>query len=148
MDKVEGILLLDDIVGMLSPNDYEEFAHPYLQRIFSAFPDCIRAYHNDNPGYSFYDRLSDAGAEVLNFSHLDDISVLDNAIGDRMCLMGNLAPLEMLVNGTPEEVYNTSKKIISSVKHAFLLSAGGGASTGTKPKNIDAMVEAVKSVLN
>ncbi|MCX6865625.1 MAG: uroporphyrinogen decarboxylase, partial [Verrucomicrobia bacterium] len=29
---VEGILVLDDIVGMIGPDDYEQFAHPFLKR--------------------------------------------------------------------------------------------------------------------
>ena len=34
LKEVEGVLVLDDIAGFLSPRDYLQFAHPYLKRIF------------------------------------------------------------------------------------------------------------------
>ena len=37
LGDVEGILLLDDIVGFMSLADYREFAHPYLREIFELF---------------------------------------------------------------------------------------------------------------
>jgi len=45
--EVESILVLDDIVGFLSRKDYLEFAHPYLQEIFAAFPNALKMFHND-----------------------------------------------------------------------------------------------------
>ena len=47
LGTVEGILVLDDIIGFLSKTDYMEFAHPYLKAIFDAFPNAIKVYHND-----------------------------------------------------------------------------------------------------
>ena len=38
-DTVEGIFILDDIVGFINEEHYQEFAHPYLKRICDAFPD-------------------------------------------------------------------------------------------------------------
>src|SRR3712207_8945969 len=35
-DTVEGIFVLDDIVGFINEEHYEEFAHPYLKRICDA----------------------------------------------------------------------------------------------------------------
>ncbi|MCE5313657.1 MAG: uroporphyrinogen decarboxylase family protein [Armatimonadota bacterium] len=141
-DEVEAVELHDDIVGMLSPNDYEEFAHPYLERIFSAFPEHVHIYHNDMPGIRFVNRLADAGMDVFNFSHLLDISEVDSAIGDRVCLMGNVAPIDVLVHETPEQVLASAEACMSSVRGGLLLSAGGGLSPGVKPENIDALVEA------
>ena len=47
-DKVEGIFILDDIVGFINEEHYLEFAHPYLKRICDAFPkDWVKLYHND-----------------------------------------------------------------------------------------------------
>jgi uroporphyrinogen decarboxylase len=47
-DDVEGIFILDDIVGFINEEHYMEFAHPYLKRICDAFPkDWVKLYHND-----------------------------------------------------------------------------------------------------
>jgi uroporphyrinogen decarboxylase len=145
--SVEGIQLHDDIVGMLSPIDYEEFAHPYLCRVFEAFPGYLHIYHNDTPGIHFFDRFADAGVHILNYSHLADTRSLDAAIGDRICLMGNIPPMEVLVNGTYEDVRRSAQICIDAVSSAFLLSAGGGLSQGTKPEHIDIMVQVAEEAL-
>jgi uroporphyrinogen decarboxylase len=47
-DSVEGILVLDDIVGFLSRKLYMEFGHPYMKQICDAFPTgWVKIYHND-----------------------------------------------------------------------------------------------------
>ena len=46
-DTVEGIFILDDIVGFINEDHYQEFAHPYLKKICDAFPkDWVKIYHN------------------------------------------------------------------------------------------------------
>ena len=37
-DCVEGILVLDDLVGFIGRKHYLQFAHPFLKRICDAFP--------------------------------------------------------------------------------------------------------------
>ncbi|MCX7950232.1 MAG: hypothetical protein N2509_08995, partial [Treponemataceae bacterium] len=69
LSAVEGIMVLDDIVGFLSPEDYLTFAHPYLTQIFSAFPGLIKVYHNDANINRILEYLADTGLDVLNFSH-------------------------------------------------------------------------------
>ena len=104
-DTVEGIFILDDIVGFINEEHYLEFAHPYLKRICDAFPkDWVKLYHNDAEVDACLDHLPDAGFNVLNWGKQKDIREVKRRVGDRMCLMGNVNPLEIAVRGTPEEV--------------------------------------------
>ncbi len=104
-DTVEGIFILDDIVGFINEEHYLEFAHPYLKRICDAFPkDWVKIYHNDAEVDACLDHLPDAGFNVLNWGKQKDIREVKQRVGDRMCLMGNVNPLEIAVRGTPEEV--------------------------------------------
>ena len=59
-DTVEGIFILDDIVGFINEEHYQEFAHPYLKRICDAFPkDWVKVYHNDAEVDACLDHLPD-----------------------------------------------------------------------------------------
>lgn len=140
LPEVEGILVLDDIVGMLSPAQYEEFAHPYLERICAEFPGMLKIYHNDANVDPFAERLPDTGFEALNFSHNIDIGSLGARIGDRMCLIGNVPPLHVLAQGTHEEVTSIAKDCLGKRNGRMILSAGGGASPGMPAENLDALV--------
>jgi len=73
-DCVEGIFILDDVPGMLSRRFYREFAHPYMRRVFDAFPkEWVKVYHNDASVDACLDHLPDAGFTVLNWGKQKDI---------------------------------------------------------------------------
>jgi uroporphyrinogen-III decarboxylase len=141
-----GILVLDDLPGMLSPRAFDRMALPYLQRIFDAFPDLVRIYHNDTPCAHLLPRIGQLHCEVWNFSHEMDIASV-RAAAPRMALLGNVAPLGTLVRGTADQVYEEARACVDKVAAAgaFVLSAGGGLSPGTPAENIDALVRAARA---
>jgi uroporphyrinogen decarboxylase len=144
-DTVEGIFILDDIVGFINEDHYKEFAHPYLKKICDAFPkDWIKIYHNDADINACLEHLPDCGFNVLNWGKQTDISEVKSRIGSRMCLMGNVNPLEIGVRGTPDEVYDATKDILEkSGGEGIILSVGGGTSPGMPRENILAMQKAL-----
>ena len=86
-DTVEGIFILDDIVGFINEEHYQEFAHPYLKKICDAFPtDWVKIYHNDAEIDACLDHLPDCGFNVLNWGKQKDIAEVKERVGDRMCL--------------------------------------------------------------
>jgi uroporphyrinogen-III decarboxylase len=144
-ESVEGILVLDDIVGFLSRKHYLEFAHPYLQRVFSSFPSAwVKVYHNDARVDPFLEDLPEAGFDVLNWTHRLDIDEARRRTQGRLCLMGNVPPLEVGVRGTPEEVKAASLALLHRAgREGVILSLGGGVSPGMPGANIHAMSQAV-----
>ena len=145
-ESVEGILVLDDIPGFLSRKLYLEFAHPYLQRIFQAFPrDWVKVYHNDANIKPMLGDLPDVGFDVLNWGKTLDIAEVRAKTGNRICLMGNVDPLELATRGTPEAVRSATLELLrKSGNQGSILSVGGGVSPGMPGANIRAMVEAAQ----
>jgi uroporphyrinogen decarboxylase len=146
LPRVDGILVLDDVVGFLSKEDYLEFAHPYLREVFSV-PATVKILHNDTDSPVRYEFVGELGANVFNFTHLQSISSVRGRVGDRVCLMGNVAPRDVLASGDAVTVHSHALRCIAeNAGHpAFLLSAGGGVSPGTSAENIDALVRAARS---
>jgi len=145
-DGVEGIFILDDIVGFVGEDDYLQFAHPYLKRICDAFPaDWVKIYHNDADVNACLKHLPDTGFNVLNWGKQTEISDVKRVVGDRMCLMGNVNPLEIGVQGTPEDVYKATMEVLEkSQGEGIILSLGGGVSPGMSGDNIRAMQKALE----
>ncbi|MEW6233329.1 MAG: uroporphyrinogen decarboxylase family protein [Chloroflexota bacterium] len=140
----EGILVLDDIVGMLSPKLYEQFARPYLPRIFNAFDGFIKVYHNDTPCLHLVEPMSTLGFNVFNFSHQMDIATAQ-AMMPGVALMGNVPPLSVMAHGTPDQVEAWARECVRKTGgRRFVLSAGGGVSPGTPPEAIEALVRAAR----
>jgi MtaA/CmuA family methyltransferase len=145
-DGVEGIFLLDDIVGFINEEHYLEFAHPYLKRICDAFPrEWVKIYHNDAEITACLDHLPDCGFHVLNWGKQTDLAEVKARVGDRMCLMGNVNPLEIGVRGTPEAVRTATREVLEkSGGEGIILSVGGGTSPGMPRENILAMLGALE----
>jgi uroporphyrinogen decarboxylase len=145
---VEGIFILDDVPGFLSRRSYLEFAHPYLKRICDAFPaDWVKVYHNDAKTRPFLADLPDTGFDVLNWSHNLDVLEAREKTGGKLCLMGNVNPLELGTRGTPEEVKTAALEILRKTGgDGVILSMGGGVSAGTPCPNIAAMLAAAREM--
>jgi uroporphyrinogen-III decarboxylase len=67
-------------------------------------------------------------------------------MGGRTALMGNVAPLDLGVRGTPEQVYAAAKDCLDKAAPGggLILSFGGGVSPGALPENIDALLQAAR----
>ena len=133
---VEGIFILDDIVGFVNEEHYLEFCHPYLKRICDAFPkDWVKIYHNDAEVEACLDHLPDVGFNVLNWGKQTDYADVKARVGNRMCLMGNVNPLEVGVRGTPEEVRAATLDVLEKSKgEGIILSVGGGTSPACRAR--------------
>lgn len=142
----EGILLLDDIVGMMSPRLYQTLAAPHLRRIFDEFEGLIRIYHNDTPCAHLYEAFTEANFDVFNFSHEADIAEVKATMGHRVALMGNVPPLGVAVRETPGVVKQWATECLEKAAPGggMILSLGGGVSMGTPPASLDAMLEAAR----
>ncbi|MGE5125647.1 MAG: uroporphyrinogen decarboxylase family protein [Betaproteobacteria bacterium] len=141
-----GVLVLDDIPGMLSPAAFDAIALPCLQRVFDAFPGLLRIYHNDTPCPHLLPRIGQLHCEVWNWSHEMDVAAVRAAVGPQLALLGNVAPLDTLARGTAEQVHAEARACVEKMAGApgFILSAGGGASPGMPAVNLDALVRAAR----
>ena len=142
---VEGIFILDDIVGFVGEEHYLQFAHPCLKKICDAFPrDWVKVFHNDAKIDACLDHLPDCGFNVLNWGRQTGIAEVKARVGNRMCLMGNVNPLEIGVRGTPREVREATLDVLEkSGGQGIILSLGGGVSPGMPRQNIEAMLRAL-----
>jgi len=82
-NTVEGIFILDDIVGFINEEHYQELP-PYLKRICDAFPkDWVKIYHND----AGHQRLPGSSARlrfnVLNWGKQTTSAEVKERVGDR-----------------------------------------------------------------
>jgi len=147
LHEPEGIMLLDDVVGMISLKHYQEFVAPNLRRIFDEFAGLVRIYHNDTPCPHLYGALAEANFDVFNFSHTADIAETKARMGHRVALMGNVAPLDLGARGTPQEVEEAALACLDKAAPGggMILSFGGGVSPDTPAENIDALLRAART---
>ncbi len=145
--EIGGILVLDDICGFFSEEEYLEFAHPRLKRIFDHFSVPVKMFHNDNFGnrYTTFPHIADLGVNLFNYSYQAELGEAAALLGPKVAILGSLPPLDLLTRGTPKEIAEAVGALLASRPEGcrLMLSAGGGASPGMPGENLRAMLNAL-----
>ncbi|MAH38913.1 MAG: hypothetical protein CL873_00020 [Dehalococcoidales bacterium] len=132
-----------EIIPMLSPIHAKEFCLPYLSRIYGASQSPIKVFHCDNRVGHMTDVITNLGANVY-FGNFSDYSVLKQAFGNKMALMGNVPSVDILTEGSPSDVEECCRWLIARCASGggFILSSGGGLDPfGNTPlENVNAMM--------
>lgn len=142
---IEGILVLDDIVGFIGEPEVKDFAIPYIKEIFHSFDAKIRFFHNDASGLVSTPFVEQMGVNLYNFSFEHPINQIRELAGSDVALIGNLPPRDVLAAGTPEEVKVATLTMINDVedKKRILWSCGGGMPPDVSSDNINMFIETV-----
>lgn len=143
--SIEGVFILDDIVGFLGPEDFQEFALPYLKHVFAAVDAKVRFFHNDAAGLVCAPHLAQIGVNLFNFSYEHGLGQMKELTKNSVTLLGNIPTRDVLAAGTPEDVRSSVKEALGSVedRSRIILSCGGGMPPGVPTENIEAFLQAV-----
>lgn len=143
--SIEGIFLLDDIVGFVGEEECREFVVPYLKRAFDAIPARVRFFHNDSFGLVSAPLLQEIGVNLFNFAFDHPINQIRKLAGSEVTLIGNLAPRDILAAATPEEVYAATQDMMKVVtdRRRIIWSCGGGVPQNVSTENMKAFISAV-----
>jgi len=145
-DSIDGILVLDDLIGFLGERDFREFALPSFQRISAALNVRVKALHNDARGLITAKCLPEMGFNMFNFAFEHSLSQIRELAGEDVVLLGNLPPRDVLAAGSPEEVGRETRAMVDSIedKRRIVFSCGGGMPPQVSTENIEAFCEAVR----
>jgi len=146
--SIDGVLILDDIIGFVGEVEFSEFVMPYMKRIFSATGAKARFLHNDADGLITAKNLGEIGINMFNFSFNHSMGEIRELAGPDVILVGNIPARDVLGSGNPSDVENAVKKAFGEIKihDKIIWSAGGGMPPDVKDENIHAFVNSVKKL--
>jgi len=144
--SIDGILLLDDIVGFVSRRDFEAFGAPYLKRVFSADVS-VKLFHNDAPCKACAPLLPEIGVNLLNFGIQHTLADMKGWTNNKITLLGNIPPRDTLAAGTPADVAKAVNDMLRALEdHSRLIvSCGGGMPPEVPTENIQSLISAVEA---
>jgi uroporphyrinogen decarboxylase len=117
-ESIDGIFLLDDLIGFLGDEDFEQFAVPYLKAVFASKDVSVRFLHNDAHGLITARHLSTLGVNLFNFSF--EHSIAEDSVVQSM-------------QGVAD-------------RRRIMISCGGGAPPGAPTQNLLAMCEGAELI--
>ena len=67
-------------------------------------------------------------------------------VGDKVTLLGNIPPRDVLAAGTPDDVKNAASKMLEGLEDRthIIASCGGGMPQNVSTENINAFIEAIQ----
>ena len=141
---IDGIFLLDDIIGFIGDREFGIFGLPYFKQLFAAHVS-IKFLHNDAACKVSAPYLPDMGVNLFNMGVDVTLNDLKRLTDHKVALIGNIPPRDILANGNVNDVKQATRHLLNSLedKSGVILSCGGGMPPGVKTENITAFIEAV-----
>ena len=141
--SLDGSLVLDDIIGFISREQFVEFGLPYFQEIFDR-PLSVKFLHNDANCMESIEYLPEMGVNLFNMGFETDLNQLRELTGNRVTMLGNIPPRDVLAKGSTEEVTAAVRDLKGSLKDnsGIILSCGGGMPPGVSTDNLRAFIQA------
>jgi uroporphyrinogen decarboxylase len=145
--SIDGVLLLDDIIGFVGRRDFETFGLPYLKRAFSA-DVAVKFFHNDAPCKACAPFLPEIGINLLNFGIQHTLGEMKTWTENKVALLGNVPPRDVLGNGAPADVTRSVTDMLNAFedRSRLIVSCGGGMPPGAPTENIQALISTVEKL--
>jgi uroporphyrinogen-III decarboxylase len=142
---IDGILVLDDIIGFISKDQFVEFGLPYFGELYDRELS-VKFLHNDAGCMESVEFLPGMGVNLFNMGFDTDLNQLKELTGQRVTMLGNIPPRDVLANGSETEVKQAAIKLIRDLKDPsrVIFSCGGGVPPGVSSKNLSIFIETVK----
>jgi len=150
-DKTLEVVSLADPTAsgdLISKKQFEKFAVPYLKK----FTDWARGrgahtlLHICGNTTDRLDLFPATGASCISLDHKTDIAKAKQVLGGKMCFGGNVDPVAVMLQGTPELVEKTCKEIIekAGTDGGFVLMPGCDIPPTVPYENIQAFINTAR----
>lgn len=143
----EMICVLEPSAMGISPKAFGEFSQPYLQRIYSDFKPYSVLHICGNSSH-LVERMADTGAQGLSLDAGTDLVAAAEKVADKVVIIGNVPPVEVVLEQTPQEVYDFTLDLMEKMSpfKNFILATGCDLPPDTPLDNIQAMMNAARGL--
>lgn len=132
----------------ISPEQYEQFAAEHAEkstRLIQKRGEIV-FYHGCEKSIPHLKIMSSLSFDTINIGEGVDIGLVKEAIGRKICIMGNLDTINVLQQQSPDEVERETRAIVErgKVDGGYIFCTGEGIPGDTRPDNVKVMVDTVK----
>ena len=132
----------DAAASLVGPQIYAQFVQPFEQRM-------VYAIHRLGAGVRLHicgntrrivGGMAALGAEIVDLDFLTPLDEARAGMGPHQVLLGNIAPVRDLCNGTPESVYACMAQCHRQAGPRYIVGAGCEVPRATPAENLHALV--------
>lgn len=136
--------------NLISPKQFKEVVKPYLRKTIDGIYKITGqkpSLHICGKTKNIWPELADMNISTFSVDNCEDIGELKKAMGDKVCIVGNVDPVSVIRNGTVDDVYKSVKSCIEKAAdspNGYMVGSGCDIPSGAPIENIKAVVEATK----
>ena len=146
---VVGVVMAEPAAGLLSNEDHQMYATPYVKQIVDAVQDddFTVILHNCGNTGQCTGAMVETGAAAMHFGNLVDIPQALTEVPEHMLVMGHLDPVGIFKQGTPEQVAAATTDLLEKTRGAknFVISSGCDLPPAVPEANLEAFFGAVEA---
>ena len=142
---IDGIFMLDDIIGFIGDTEFRTFGLPYFKELYDKDVS-VKFLHNDAPCRVSAPYLPEIGVNLFNMGFEVNLNELKEVTGNRVTMLGNIPPRDVLASATPDEVEQATRALVESLDDPsrVIFSCGGGMPPGVSSENVQAFLRGLK----
>ncbi len=143
---IDGIMMLDDIVGFVGEEEFMEFGYPYLKELYDVKAG-VKFFHNDADCAMSVKYYPELGINLYNPGIQMTANDLIEATKHKTTILGNIPPRDVLAAGSPRDVKNAVRELLASTNDTarLMLSCGGGMPPAVSTENIRAFISSARN---
>jgi uroporphyrinogen decarboxylase len=145
ISTIDGIMMLDDIVGFVGEQEFMEFGYPYLKELYDV-KTSVKLFHNDADCTMSVKYYPEMGINLFNPGMQMTVKDLIEVTDSRMTILGNIPPRDVLASGSPEVIKKSVKELLAATPDhtRLMLSCGGGMPPAVTYEQIEAFISAAR----
>jgi uroporphyrinogen-III decarboxylase len=143
--SIDGILILDDLIGFIGEEEFREFGLPYFKQLFNRDVS-IKFLHNDASWISSIAYMNEIGINLFNMGFEPNLNELKELTDHQVTMLGNIPPRDVLANGSVLDIEKAVKELIQKLdrRDRVIVSCGGGMPPNVSTENINCFIEMVQ----
>lgn len=143
---IDGILILDDIIGFVGEQEFHDFVYPYLKQIYSCDVS-VKFLHNDAECGVSLKYLPELGINMFNMGYDTSLTDLKIQTDQKIVMLGNIPPRDVLAAGSKDEIIKCTNELMNGLKDnsRVIFSCGGGMPPDVSTDNIKTFYDTVNS---
>lgn len=137
-------------MDVISKKQFDKYSLPYLKKLIDGTNEIMGARpgaHICGKTSSIWNDLADAGLFSFSVDNCEDLAIAKEVVGDRMQLAGNVPPVDVMLNGTIDDVISSCVECMQKCADSpagYVLNTGCQLPIHTPKQNVEAFVYAVR----
>lgn len=137
----------DAAASLVGPQIYEEFVWPYEKKLVQAVQElgaAVRLHICGNTRFAL-PLMGQLGCEIVDLDSAVSLQDARAKMGGEQVLLGNINPVTVLRNGTPDQVFDALAGCHAASGDRYIIGAGCEVPRDTPHENVRALLEYARS---